>query len=471
MEADALPQNLSLGQSISNLWSWLHTWEDDAGGIHGPVVYHHRDNLRVLRPDTWTQGAAILGLLKTYEASREAQFLEAATRVGRFLVMNYVSELHVYRDSNFDQKPLGQPALEGNAIASLALFELAGVLGAAGDDFRRIARDNVTEYLVKEWDPLRRSFAVTYHGRKAHIHNKSAMAILAVLAFEDDIPDGEVTRNYAIPSAELILAAQVQHGDFAGAFPYSDNDTSYRTLYSLVTAMGLLGLHRATRDPKYLMSVEKLVDHLSRFVDRKTGLICHYHRAGYPQWITDTILYYLIKRMTNNQRDSTENRAIDFPLSKLLTYQYPSGAFPLSLGFEDLWYTDVMKSRPEIRRWRDILPTPGMNSWNLWFLSSFLERGSPLPSPSFSLPHVMSSDPEEYEGPYEVADSMEELRVTKLPGRHLRLLISKHDDVARMCEMPERTSYWKTIDSLMRYPAPLRRLILAVPRLWLKLRR
>ena len=81
MRAGTAPQNLSLGQSVSNLWAWLHTWEDDAGGIHGPVVYHHRDNLTVLRPDTWTQGATVLGLLNAYDASANAQFLDAATRL------------------------------------------------------------------------------------------------------------------------------------------------------------------------------------------------------------------------------------------------------------------------------------------------------------------------------------------------------------------------------------------------------
>jgi hypothetical protein len=435
------------------------------------VVYHHRDNLKVLRPDTWTQGATILGLLNMYDASGNTEFLDAARRLGSYLVKNYLSEIHVYRDSNFDQKPLGLPALEGNAIPSLALFELAKISGSTDGDFRRVARDNVTQHVAKQWDPLRESFTVTYHGKKAHIHNKSAMAILAVLASEGNMPDGEMTRSYAIPSAEFILSCQVQQGEFAGAFPYADRDTNYRTLYSLVTCMGLLGLHRVTGDPKYLISVERLLNHLSQFVDQETGLICHYHRTGYPEWITDTILCHLVKRMANSQHDSTENRANDLSLSKVLAYQYPSGAFPLSLGFEDLWYTDVMRSRPEIRRWRDILPTPGLNSWNLWFLSSFLQRGSPLPPASSSMPHVMSSDHEEREGPYEVTDSEEELRVATLPNRKLRLLISKHDDVPKVCLMRERANYWRTMDSLGRYPEPLRRLILAAPRLWLRLKR
>jgi len=397
--------------------------------------------------------------------------LDAATRLGRFLTKNYLPELHVYRDSNFDQKPLGRPALEGNAIASLSLFNLARVTGPTGKDFGRTAEDNLREFIVKQWDSKGKAFAVTYHGERAHIHNKGAMAILAILASEDYRVDGEMTQEYAIPAGEFTLDSQVKEGKLAGAFPYADRDSNYRTLYSLVTGMGLLGLHRVTGAPKYLESVERLINHLSRFVDQETGLICHYHRVGYPQWITDTILYHMISRAVDDIRGTPNSQAEGAGLLKVLPYQYPSGAFPLSLGFEDLWYSDVMKARPEIRRWRDVLPTPGLNSWNFWFLSSFLKPGGPMPPSHSLMPHTVYSDREEREGPYEIIDSRDELRVRALPGGGLRLIISKCDDVPILCGMPERTSYWKTLDSIMRYPEPLRRLILAAPRLWLKLKR
>jgi hypothetical protein len=238
----------------------------------------------------------------------------------------------------------------------------------------------------------------------------------------------------------------------------------------LVTGLGLLGLHRATGESKYIESVEMLLSNLSRFIDKKTGLICHFHREGYPQWVTDTILYELVSKMADDQlnKRGEERRS---SLSRVLSYQYPSGAFPLSLGFADLWYSDVMRSRPEIRRWRDVLPTPGMNAWNLWFLSSFLERGEKVPPPDTTASFTTPSDREEREGPYEVIDSSDRLVVRTRPDGDIRLLISKHDDVPEVCGLSERTSYWKTIDSIMRYPAPLRRLILAAPRIWLKLRR
>ncbi|HME18502.1 MAG TPA: hypothetical protein VKF15_02055 [Nitrososphaerales archaeon] len=457
-------------QGVSNLWAWLHTWEDAAGGIHGPVVYHHRDNLKVLRPDTWTQGAALLGLLNVHGASGDQRFLEDAKRLGSFLTSNYIQELHVFRDSNFDQKPLGRPALEGNALASLSLFELGKSLGPEGRLFVETAKDNIDGFVKREWDPVAKSFAVKYHAGRAHIHNKGAMAILAILACEGGRM-GELTGQYAVPAADFMMTCQVQEGAMAGAFPYADRDSSYRTIYSLVTALGLLGLHRATGEPKYLLSVTKLLDHLSKFVDPKTGLICHYHQTGYPQWITDTILYHLVGKLASEQGQGAAAGRRSGALSDALAYQYPSGAFPLSLGFEDLWYKDVMGAKPEIRRWRDVLPTPGMNAWNFWFLSSFLPKGARIPAPSSRFPHTVSSDREEGEGPYEITDSESELRVATIPGRVVRLLIAKQDDVPTVCDLSERSSYWKTIDSIMRYPWPVRRLILAAPRLFMKIRR
>ncbi len=471
MNGEEVQGATTLGQSASNLWEWLRTWEDDSGGIHGPVVYHHRDNLRVLRPDTWTQGAALLGALRLHAASGEGRFLEAGGRLGTFLVSNYLPGLHAFRDSNFDQKPLGRPALEGNAIASLALLELAKAVGGGGEFFARAAKDNIENFVTRQWDPGVRAFAVVYHGGRAHIHNKGAMAVLAILAAEGNDPKGELTRTYAIPSAEYTLRAQVKSGPFEGAFPYADADTSYRTLYSLVVALGLLGLHAATADARYLASVQKLVDHLSRFVDQKTGFICHYHRAGYPQWVTDTVLYNLVRsRALKAAGDGGELKEADWA-PKVLSSQYPSGGFPLSFGFDDLWYKQVMGARPEIRRWRDLLPLPAMNAWNLWFLSSFLEAGTAVPAPSVVFPHKVTSDREELEGPYSIVDTRTELNVSSAAAGTPVLSIVKGEDVPRVCTLFERTENWKTVDSIMRYPPLLRRLILAAPRYWMRLRR
>jgi len=465
------PQGTSLAQSVSNLWAWIHTWEDDDGGIHGPVVYHHRDNLKVIRPDTWTQSASLLGLLNLYNSSGDKDFLIAASRLGEFLVSNYIGEIHTFRDSNFDRKPLGQPALEGNAMACLALIELAKALPSGGERFKETAEDNIMEFLVKQWDPRTKSFAMTYHGGSAHIHNKSAMAILAILAKEYYRRGVELVDRYAVPTAEYTLSCQVAAGNYAGAMPYADRDSNYRTLYSLVTALGLLGVYEATGNEAYLSGVVKLMNHLAKFVDRKTGLICHAHRVGYPQWVTDSILYLFVTKKLYEEKQIVIETDFSGLLAKVLAYQYRSGAFPLSLGFEDLWYRDVMKARPEISRWRDILPTPGMNSWNFWFLSALLRTGEEIPHSKIAFPHRLVSAKEEKEGPFEILDGEGEIRIVSLLNGSVAYLASKHDHVPTICRMSERTSYWRTLDSIMRYPAPLRRIILAAPRLGLKLKR
>ncbi len=48
----------------------------------------------------------------------------------------------------------------------------------------------------------------------------------------------------------------------------------------------------------------------------------------------------------------------------VLSRQYASGGFPLSIGFEDLGYRKRLPSRPDIKRWRDMLPTLNWNAWN-----------------------------------------------------------------------------------------------------------
>ena len=465
------PSAAPVGQSASNLWAWLQTWQDGQGGIHGPVVYHHRDNLKVLRPDTWTQGAALIGVLNLYRASGDSKYISAGQKLGKFLADNYIEDLHFFRDSNFDQKPLGQPALEGNSIASLSLLELAKVLGSEGRFLVEAARDNLTEFVTKQWDRQTKSFSVEYHGRRASIHNKSSMAIMAIMSLAETEGNSELVDSYARPAAEHIVSTQVKAGPFAGAFPYSDRDASYRTMYSLLTALGLLRFGEATGETKYADRSQMLVRHLTKFVDPKTGLISHYHNVGYPQWINDTLLYHVVSRKVARLKGEEIDLSLDEGLAKVLSYQYPSGAFLLSLGFDDLYYKDYFRSTPGLRRWRDILPTTGMNAWNLWFLSELLKPDQGVPPPSITLPFSVISDKEEVEGPYEIVEGTDELRMLKLPDKTPSLIIRKTDDVPVFCGITERANYWKTIDALMRYPFLLRRVILFIPRIWLKIRR
>jgi hypothetical protein len=450
--------------AVSRLWSWLETWVDCEGGVHSYVVYHHRDNLKILSPDTWTQATCILGLLGLYRATGEEKWFLQAKRLSTYLANNYIRSIHVFRNSNFDRKPLGQPALEGNALPSYALLEISKLLGG-GDEyelFTETAKDNILNFLLRNWDESAGTFTSIYHGGHAHIHNKNSLTVMALLSMADLGEYNEVLMEKALRTGEFIVNHQVKKGVFAGAYPYADSDANYRTTYSLITSLGLLELYRKTDKRLFLESVEKALQHLASFIDRETWLICHVHRAGYPQWILDTFLLLMVaKRLLGFGCQASIN--IEQILDKLLNRQYPTGAFPLSLGFEDLWFKRRLPSRPEIKRWRDVLPVPALNSWILWAISELLSQGVSLPPSRKSFPLVLLTDAEESEGPYRVTEYEDQVIFEKLPENKVVGIFRKKAELADLCLIKERGDYWKTIDSIMRYPEPLRRLILAIP--------
>ena len=455
-------KNLCL--AVSRLWSWLETWMDHEGGMHSYVVYHHRDNLKILSPDTWTQATCILGLLSLHRATGEEKWLYQAKKLSTYLANNYIKSTHVFRNSNFDRKPLGQPALEGNALPSYALLETSKLLGA--DDeyelFTETAKDNILNFLLRNWDESAGAFTSIYHGGNAHIHNKNSLTVMALLSMAGLEEYNEVLIEKALRTGEFIVNHQVKKGVFAGAYPYADSDSNYRTTYSLITSLGLLELYRKTGKKLFLESAEKALQHLTSFIDRETGLICHVHRAGYPQWILDAFLLLMVaKRLLGFGCQASLN--IEHILHKLLNRQYPTGAFPLSLGFEDLWFKRRLPSRPEIKRWRDVLPVPALNSWILWAISELLPQAVSLHQSRKSFPLVLLTDAEESEGPYRVTEYEDQVIFEKLPENRVVGIFRKKAELADLCLIKERGDYWKTIDSIMRYPEPLRRLILAIP--------
>ncbi len=450
--------------ATSRLWSWLETWIDQEGGVHSYVVYHHRDNLRIMSPDTWTQSTCILGLLGLHKATGERKWLLQAKKLSAYLANNYIGSIHVFRNSNFDRKPLGQPALEGNALPSYALLETSKLLGGGEEYelFTETAKDNIANFLLKNWDESAGAFKSIYHGGFAHIHNKNSLTIMAILSLFDIEESNETLINKALRTGRFIVNRQVKNGVFEGAYPYADNDANYRTTYSLITSLGLLELYQRSDKTLFLESVEKALQHLASFVDEETGLICHVHKAGHPQWILDTFLLLMVaKKLLRFGCQVPIN--IERILDGLLNRQYPTGAFPLSIGFEDLWFKKRLPSRPHIRRWRDVLPVPALNSWILWAISELLPKEISLPSPPKSFPLVLLTDAEETEGPFMITEYEDRLIFEKLPEDRIVGIFRKRAELADLCLIKERGDYWKTIDSIMRYPQPLRRLILAIP--------
>lgn len=454
----------NLCNSVSNLWVWLQTWLDEKGGVHGYVVHHHRDNLNVLSPDTWTQSACILGLINLYQKTEQREWLEKASKLCDYLAESYIWRLHTYRNSNHEHKPLGRPELIGNVIASYALLRFAKEIRDESEDWRKhylIARDNIMHLLSNYWDGSVGAMLDPGHDIPQHIHNMNSVTIMSLVSLAE-MEDNESYVNYAEKISKYILACQIRGSKLKGAYPYRDNVSNYITLYSLITCLGLLALYKRTKNSKLILSIEEAFVHLTSFFDERNGLMCHYHRRGYPQWIPDTLLLAIISKCLSDEGVKVKFDT-DEILAGVLPNQYASGAFPLSIGFEDLWYSKGLPSRPGIKRWRDVLPTPNWNSWNFWALSEILPENAQVEEPNIRLPFVIETDAEEEEGPYQIIEDEHEVVFMSLT-KQLCGIFHKRSEVADLCLIKERNSCWRVRSSLSKYPTVLQKLILGIPK-------
>ncbi|UCB60391.1 MAG: hypothetical protein JSW72_09885 [Candidatus Bathyarchaeota archaeon] len=454
---------MSVNEAVANLWSWLHTWLDDEGGVHGYVVHHHRDNLKFLTPDTWTQAPCILGLLRIYQKTKEKKWLVLACRLCDYLVNNYLDSVHLFRNSNHERKPLGKPGIIHNALPAFAILEVAKELEEdQRQNYCETAKDNIMNFLLRLQSRQTGALISEYHGKPAHIHNMNSAAILALIALSEIEQKDSLITDYAVPIAKHILACQVKTGNQYGAYPYVDTMPIYRTLYSLITSVGIHRLYEKTGNSELLKSVEKVINNLAPFVDGETGLICHYHRTGFPQWLPDTLLLALNVKLLENEEVEVSLDSNDV-LQKILSRQYIHGSFPLSIGFADLSYTKGLPSNPSINRWRDLLPTPNWNAWNFWALAELLSPKSHIPNPSAEFPLILETSDEENEGPYQIIE--DETKTIFKSGRDDKVvgIFRKKEDVASYCLIKERGDFWRTLESINKYPAWIQRFLLAIP--------
>lgn len=455
---------MSVNRALSSLWTWLETWMDERGGVHGYVVHHHRDNLKFLCPDTWTQATCILGSLRVYQKTHEKKWLKLTLKLSDYLVDTYLSSLHLYRNANHERKPLGKPGIIHNALPSYALCEVTKEIKGQNNwqKYHEVAKDNIVNHLLRLRDKSTGALVSIYHGKPSFIHNMNSASVLALTALAELENDSSYINKYAVKIAEHIVSCQVKGGSLSGAYPYVDKERNYRTLYSLITAIGLFKLYKNTDNIKFLKSVEALIRNLKKYVDEKTGLICHYHKIGYPQWIPDTMLFIFVSRLLENEgvKISIDLNNI---INKVLERQYKNGGFHLSIGFEDLSYTKLLPSKPSIRRWRDLLPTTNWNAWNYWCLAELLPENSRIEKTYVEFPLELETDREEEEGPHKIIEEKESVIFTNQKNQQIVGVFNKTAEVADFCLIKERGDYWRTIESLNKYPSFLRRIILGLP--------
>lgn len=445
---------MEISSAASKLWCWLQTWLDGKGGLHGYVVHHYGDNLKILSPDMWTQSPAILGLLRLFQKTKQEKWLRLASRLCDFLVDRYDQEIHMYLVRNHGDWVLSRPGLIHPTLASYALLEVAQEKRKQGDEWRayyNAARDNIDHFLLPLWDENVGALRDP-SGEIKHVHNMNSVAMLALLALSRVEENDLYVEKYVKRIADYILSCQVKKGKLAGAIPYRDSVKNYITLYTLITTMGLYTLYKRNGDPKLITCIKKAINNLGNFIDEKTNLVSHFHRHGFPQWIPDTFLFVLTATRLRNE-DVKINVSIERILDSLLQRQYKNGGFPLSIGFEDMWYPEGLPSRPHIKRWRDVLPTPNWNTWNFWALTELLPENVKIREPTVEFPLTIKTDREELEGPYLIIEERDKVRfVTVRDGTPVGIFI-KTRDIADLCSVNEREyKYWRSLKPLEKYP-------------------
>jgi hypothetical protein len=192
-----------------------------------------------------------------------------------------------------------------------------------------------------------------------------------------------------------------------------------------------------------------------RFFDTSVGLLAHYEEMSAPYWLPDTSLIYLLSKAFSKER-SKPPRPIS--LDKLLDMQYPSGGFPLSIGFADHFDRKLLPSRPRLRRWRDIVPTPNWNSWIFWHLAESLDGHVTLPEPTAAFPHLLASDEEEWEGPYTINDDLRTVSFKRADGTDAALFV-KTLDTPLLCRIRERNESFRQQKRMEKYPTLIRKAI------------
>ncbi len=283
----------------------------------------------------------------------------------------------------------------------------------------------------------------------------NAVSALALLSLATAQSDKSLIENYVKPICNFVIRFQIRGGKLAGSYPYRANATTTVSLYTLITAYSLLRLYEELKDELYLESVEMAMEHLGQFYNPDLGLLSHYHEAGPPYWLPDTSLFLLLHRKLLRLGRS---QAVHANLSKFLERQYPHGGYPLSIGFCDHFDRRLLPTRPEIKRWRDILPTPNWNAWIFWHLSEMLEAETTLPKPNNLFPVTLKSDREEIEGPYSIIEGRS---TTTFEDENNRLiaLFDKRSDLSLLCTITERSESYRLSKMLDRYPKLLRKII------------
>lgn len=381
---------MNLRQSISNLDYWFDTWKDSENGIHGYVVHHHADAIKVISPDTWTQSSVLLGHLNLYNKSKQIKWLKKAISEANYLVKNYVWEQNYFHNAMFEHKPGNEKVytnLIHNAYPAYALLKLCKILKKQRKSYHfylKVCKDVIiNQFFKKNWNNKKKIFTRGFDD--SFTLNMASTAIRAIIYF-DEITNqkGKLIKKYCVPTADAIIKYQKSNG----CFPYtSDMKGTAPLIYIGITMQGLISLFKITKQKKYFDSCVKAANFLIQNIDSKTGLFYHRYEDNilfkYPEFVAGSMLIvHQLKRL--------EEFGLDFPainkvINSVIKRQFKSGGIQQFIGFSDIFMSEFYGPEPEKKKWRDLLPIPGWNGLAFDALT-YCFNGKRIPKPTNNFP-------------------------------------------------------------------------------------
>ncbi len=416
---------------ISNLDSYLDTWTDGSGGLHGYIIHHHRDYGILLSPATWQQSVRILANLEIWRKTGDEGWLQKAFIGSRYLTSSYVGEEHLFPDST---TPL---TLVNNAWPCLALFQCATELRDAGKsewgNLSKVGLDCLRESIIpRYWDLSMGDFFFCppgFRGNRVHTYNQTAVTISVLSSLERLRPGEDYLQRYAIPAADRLVEDQNQGSSpLRGGWGYNDGSSNhlYYYIYTALNVMGLLDIYHATKTDRYLESAVLGGEHLMGMIDPETKLFSHryvetrggYELHKYPIMVSASGLGL---RQINRLNKLGYGFEIEDSIDALLETQQGHGGFPTFRGITDIWTPEMYPCEPDKTKWRDEVCVPFWTVFVLDMLAGLLPNGSRIPEPD-AVQHLVKDT----DDGYEIDENRDRVRLLK-KGRTVAYFPKKED--------------------------------------------
>ena len=347
-------QQSHLAKAVVNLDAWLQTMRQESG-YGGPVAHWWQDQFLYTGPGLdWRYEGILVGYTELLQKTGNPLWLERIKKAQDDLIRGQM-ESGSYMMSEFERNPgtLGTPH---EAAASLGLLKSYQI--TRDERVLITARRNLSNLVKMLWDPQKRGFN-DRPGIPGRVPNKlatfgHALCVLSEQTHEDQWLD------YAKAAIDDVLRFQVLNGPFRGAIHQYAPDTEHgderffpfynaRCVEPLIVAAEVFG------HEQYLEAAHDIIRFLQRSMtpEGQWPQICYLsgQRAEYPRWIAGTAD---ILHAFHVMQDSLPQQG----LKRLLDSQLPSGGFPTGIGFARKTNRYAPLDPPD---YRDITPVTGWN--------------------------------------------------------------------------------------------------------------